>query len=203
MELKGKTVGVVGLGMIGTEVARRCQALDMTTIGFDPMVTDERAAALGIKNVSLATLFATSDFITLHTPLNDATRNLICTASLAKCKKGVFIINCARGGVVNEADLLAGLNDGTVAGAAIDVFDAEPPKESSRALIAHPAVVCTPHLGASTEEAQKKVAREIAAQMSDAFEDKAFVGVVNAKHLALAHRPVLEPYVRLSEAMGR
>ena len=152
VELKGKTVGVVGLGMIGTEVARRCQALDMVTIGFDPLVTEEKAAAVGVKTVPLAKLFATADFITLHTPLNDATRNLINTASLAKCKKGVFIINCARGGVVNEADLLVALNSGHVAGAAIDVFESEPPKESSRGLIAHPNVLATPHLGASTGE---------------------------------------------------
>jgi D-3-phosphoglycerate dehydrogenase len=152
--------------------------------------------------VSLDALFAQSDFITLHTPLNDATRNLVCKASLAKCKAGVYIINCARGGIVHEGDLLQALNEGKVAGAALDVFESEPPKEASRALIAHPRVLCTPHLGASTEEAQKKVAREIAQQMSDAFALKGFVGVVNAPHLALAHRPALEPFVRLSEALG-
>lgn len=140
MELKGKTIGVVGLGMIGSEVARRCQALDMVTLGFDPTVSAETAAAAGITKVSLDALFAGSDFITLHTPLNDATRNLICAATLAKCKDGVYIINCARGGIVHEADLLAALNSGKVAGAAMDVFESEPPKESSRALIAHPKV---------------------------------------------------------------
>jgi D-3-phosphoglycerate dehydrogenase / 2-oxoglutarate reductase len=196
-------VGIIGLGQIGSEVARRCQALDMHTIGFDPMITEERAAAAGIKKVTLDALFAASDFITLHTPLNDATRNLICAATLAKCKKGVFIVNAARGGVVHEADLLEALNAGKVAGAALDVFESEPPGPASAGLIAHPSVICTPHLGASTEEAQKKVAAEIAQQMSDAFALKGFVGVVNAPHLALAHKPALEPFVRLTEALGR
>ena len=158
VELAGKTVGVIGLGMIGSEVARRCRVLDMTTIGFDPLVSEEKAAASGVRKVALEELLAKSDFITLHTPLNDATRGLICAATLAKCKRGVFIINCARGGVVAERDLLAALESGQVAGAAMDVFEVEPPTSgASAALVAHPSVVCTPHLGASTEEAQKKV----------------------------------------------
>lgn len=111
-ELKGKTVGVVGLGMIGTEVARRCQALDMKTIGFDPQLSEEKAAAAGITKVTLDQLYAQSDFITLHTPMNPATKNLINKDTLAKCKDGVFIINAARGGIVHEADVLAGLNVG-------------------------------------------------------------------------------------------
>jgi len=247
IELKGKTIGVIGLGMIGTEVARRCQALDMVTLGFDPLVTEERAAAAGVKKVrrqatharnpppppppppppsqmSLDALFAASDIITLHTPYNEATRNLINKAALAKCKKGeapcgiahygtatlpsravagVVVINCARGGIVNEADLLEALTSGKVGAAGIDTFEQEPPGAVSKALIAHPKVVCTPHLGASTEEAQRKVAREIAQQMCDAFALRGFVGVVNAPHLALAHKPTLEPFVRLSEALGR
>lgn len=254
VELKGKTIGIVGLGMIGNEVARRCQALDMTTIGFDPLVTEERAAADGIKKVSLEALYAAADIITVHTPLNDATRNLLNKATLAKCKKGVIVINAARGGIVNEADLLAALESGHVGAAGIDVWEQEPPNATSKALIAHPRVrhchcqscaahtcacvcvcsvclniiclthvcmyitlVCspsfafpvrvqvlgTPHLGASTEEAQKKVAREIAQQMSDAFAAKGYVGVVNASHLALAHQPTLVPFVKLAEALGR
>jgi hypothetical protein len=139
----------------------------------------------------------------VHTPLNDATRGLLCAATLAQCKKGVFVINAARGGIINEADLLAALESGHVRGAAVDVFDAEPPTSAvTKALIAHPGVVCTPHLGASTEEAQKKVARDIAAQMSDAFAGRAFVGVVNAPHVALAHRPAFAAYATLAEALG-
>lgn len=174
----------------------------MTTLGFDPLVTDERAAAAGIKKVSLEALWASADVLTVHTPLNDATRNLLAKATLAKCKRGVIIINCARGGIVNEADLLEALGSGQVGAAGLDVFEREPPTGTSAALIAHPRVVCTPHLGASTEEAQKKVAREIAQQMSDAFAARGFVGVVNAGHLALAHRPGLQPYVRLAEQLG-
>jgi D-3-phosphoglycerate dehydrogenase len=205
VELKGKTVGVVGLGQIGSEVARRCQALDMKVVGFDPLVPEDRLAAAGVTKVTLEQLLAAADFITLHTPLNDATRGTIRRETLAKCKRGAFIINCARGGVVNEADLLEALNAGTIAGAAVDVFAEEPPKPGSvsAALAAHPRVVCTPHLGASTEEAQRKVAAEIAAQMSDAVVGRAYVGVVNATHLALASKPALEPFVRLAEALGR
>lgn len=225
----------------------------MAAIGFDPLVTDAQAGAVGVRKASLEEVWAASDFITLHTPLNAATEGLINRATLAKCKKGVFIINCAAGGIVAERDLLAALESGHVAGAALDVFQHEPPRErdSSRALIAHPRVVCTPHLGASTEEAQRKVrpcrpprcallhsladrsvaapstsskihahsptasvfsptlpcpalqvARDIAHAMSDAFAARAFTGIVNAGHLALAHRPALAPYVQLAEAIG-
>ena len=202
-ELKGKTIGIVGLGMIGAEVARHCRALGMKTIAFDPVVSVDTASAMGIEKATLDQIWAQSDFITVHTPLNDATKNLICAATLKKCKQGVFIINAARGGIINEADLLASLKAGHVRGAAIDVYESEPPTSAvTKELIAHPAVVCTPHLGASTEEAQKKVAREIAAQMSDAFEGKAFVGVVNSPFIALAHKPAFAPFVKLAEALG-
>ena len=176
----------------------------MIPLGFDPYMTAEAAAAFGITKVELEAIWKRSDFITVHTPLNDATRNLICAATLTKMKKGVFVINAARGGIINETDLLAALKSGHVKGAAVDVFDAEPPtSQITRELIAHPNVVCTPHLGASTEEAQKKVARDIAAQMSDAFTGKAFVGVVNAPHVALAHKPAFTPFVKLAEALGK
>ena len=173
-ELKGKTIGVIGLGQIGRSVAQHCRALDMVPLGYDPLMGKEEAAALAAAGVQLASLeeiYKRSDFITVHTPLNDATRDLLCAATLAKCKRGVFIINAARGGIVNEADLLAALTSGQVKGAALDVYATEPPGPASRALLEHPAVLCTPHLGASTEEAQKKVAEEIAVQMCDAFEN--------------------------------
>ena len=203
VELRGKTVGVIGLGQIGAEVARRCAALDMIVIGFDPQVSEADAAAMGVKRVTLDGLYAASDFITLHTPLNAATKDLICAASLAKCKQGVYIVNVARGGVVNEVDLLAALESGRVSGAAIDVWPTEPvTAPSSLALIAHPKVIATPHLGASTEEAQIKVAHDIAEQMSNAFEGKPFVGCVNAGFLSLATKPSLEQYVKLATALG-
>jgi len=203
MELRGKTVGIVGLGQIGRDLARRCAALEMPTIGYDPVLTREAAAEAGITLMSLEQLWASADIITVHTPLNDHTRNLLCAATFAKCKRGVLIINAARGGVVHEGDLLLALNSGQVGGAALDVYETEPPGAASAALIAHPAVICTPHLGASTEEAQRKVAAEIAQQMSDIFAGKNFVGVVNGPHIALASRPAMVPYVRLLEALGR
>lgn len=141
----------------------------MTAIGFDPLVTDAQAGAVGVRKASLEEVWAASDFITLHTPLNAATEGLINRATLAKCKKGVFIINCAAGGIVAERDLLAALESGQVAGAALDVFQHEPPKDTSRALIAHPRVVCTPHLGASTEEAQRKVSSDAGAGWHGGF----------------------------------
>ena len=177
-ELAGKVVGVVGLGRIGREVARWCQAFGMTTIGYDPILSAEAATKAGIMPVSLDELYAKADFITLHVPKTTETTNLISAATLAKCKRGVRIVNVARGGVVSEADLLVALNEGKVAGAALDVFSSEPPPASSAALLAHPNVICTPHLGASTSEAQVNVARDIASQMADALEKKAFVGVV-------------------------
>jgi D-3-phosphoglycerate dehydrogenase len=139
---------VIGLGMIGAEVARHCRALDMKTLGFDPLVSADAAAAMGVEKSTLEQIWAASDFITVHTPLNDATRNLICTATIKKCKKGVFIINAARGGIINEADLLAGLKSGHVRGAAIDVYESEPPKSpTTLELIAHPYVLCTRLIG--------------------------------------------------------
>jgi len=162
----------------------------------------EAQKSVGVVPATLDEIWSGSDFITLHTPLNDATRNLVSAATLAKCKKGVFIINAARGGIVNESDLLAALNSGQVKGAALDVYSQEPPPPSSAPLLQHPAVLCTPHLGASTEEAQKRVAAEIAEQMCDAFKGTAYFGCVNAPHLALAAEPALAPYVSLAKSLG-
>ena len=201
-ELAGKVVGVIGLGRIGREVARWCQAFGMTTIGYDPILSAEMATKAGIRPVSLDELYAKADFITLHVPKTAETTNLICAATLAKCKKGVRIVNVARGGVVSEADLLVALNEGKVAGAALDVFSSEPPPPSAAALLAHPNVICTPHLGASTSEAQVNVARDIASQMADALEKRAFVGVVNATNLSLLSRPDLAAYTGMAERVG-
>jgi D-3-phosphoglycerate dehydrogenase len=204
-ELKGKSIGVVGLGQIGRSVAQLCKAMGMTPLGYDPMLSPEDKAALaaaGVKVVGLEDIFKQSDFITVHTPLVEATKNLLCAATFAKCKKGVFIVNAARGGIVNEDDLLAALTSGQVKGAALDVYSVEPPTAASRALLQHPAVLCTPHLGASTEEAQKKVAEEIAVQMCDAFEGVRYYGVVNAGHLGLASKDSFKPFVVLGERLG-
>jgi D-3-phosphoglycerate dehydrogenase len=177
-ELAGKVIGVIGTGRIGSTVAKWCNMLGMTVIAYDPSISAE-LIQVGIESVSLDDIFKRSDFITVHTPKTKQTTNLICTETLKKCKKGVRIINVARGGIVHEVDLLIALNAGHVAGAALDVFTKEPPPPELASLCNHPAVICTPHLGASTTEAQINVARDIAIQMADALEGKAYVGVVN------------------------
>ena len=201
-ELSGKTIGIVGLGRIGREVAKWCQAFGMTTIGYDPVMAADVAAKAGITPVTLDELYARSDIISLHTPKTPETTNLICTASLAKCKQGVKIVNVARGGIVNEADLLVALNSGRVGGAALDVYSSEPAPEGLRPLLAHPSVICTPHLGASTNEAQVNVAKDIAVQMADALDGVAFNGVVNASNLSFLSRPDLSPYTSIAERLG-
>ncbi|MFP4314398.1 MAG: phosphoglycerate dehydrogenase, partial [Alphaproteobacteria bacterium] len=165
VELYNKTLGVIGCGNIGGIAASRGVGLKMNVIAFDPFLTEERAIELGVKKVELDELFAKSDFITIHVPKNDKTVNLINKNSIAKMKDGVRIINCARGGIVNEADLKEALESGKVAGAALDVFEVEPAKENI--LFGMDNVVCTPHLGAATSEAQFNVAIQVAEQMSD------------------------------------
>lgn len=162
-ELFGKTFGIIGLGKIGREVAIRVKSFGMNLIGFDPIISQESVSELGIKLLSLEEIYPIADFISLHVPLNDETKNLLSKETLYKCKKGVRIVNCARGGVINEADLLDALNDDQVAGAAIDVFNSEPITDFT--LINHPNVVATPHLGASTNEAQEKVAVQLGTQI--------------------------------------
>jgi D-3-phosphoglycerate dehydrogenase len=154
MELTGKTLGVIGMGKIGKEVAQKCKAFGMSVVCFDPIVAGSTISAAGFHPVTLDELFESSHFITVHTPLTKETRNVINSTTLAQCMEGVRIVNCARGGIVNEADLLAGLESGHVGGAALDTFEVEPPTEASLGLRMHPNVVVTPHLGASTIEAQ-------------------------------------------------
>ncbi|XP_055599503.1 D-3-phosphoglycerate dehydrogenase [Uranotaenia lowii] len=164
-ELFGKTLAILGLGRIGREVAIRMRAFGMRVIGFDPITTDEEAAAAGIEKMELEQIWPQADYITVHTPLIPATKNLISAATLAKCPKGVRVVNVARGGIVDEAALLAALESGQCGGAAVDVYPEEPPKsETTKKLINHPKVVATPHLGASTSEAQVRVAVEVAEQ---------------------------------------
>src|SRR5207244_1405491 len=152
LELRGKTLGVIGLGAIGSEVAKRAQGMEMVVVAHDPVVARERAELINVELVDLDELCRVSDVITVHVPLVDATRHLFDAHRIARCKPGVRFLNVARGGIYDEAALLAALESGQAAGAALDVFESEPPGQSP--LLRHPRVVATPHLGASTEEAQ-------------------------------------------------
>jgi D-3-phosphoglycerate dehydrogenase / 2-oxoglutarate reductase len=199
-EVFAKTLGVIGCGNIGSIAADRAIGLKMKVIAFDPFLSSERAMELGVEKVELDDLLRRSDFITLHTPLTEKTRNIIDAAALAKAKKGVRIINCARGGLVDERALAAALKSGHVAGAAFDVFEVEPAKES--ALFGLPNVICTPHLGASTGEAQENVALQVAEQMSDYLLRGAVSNAVNFPNITAEEAPRLRPWVKLAEQLG-
>ncbi|MFA7288594.1 MAG: hydroxyacid dehydrogenase [Melioribacteraceae bacterium] len=177
-EIFGKTFGIIGLGKIGREVAIRLKSFGMKLVGFDPFISEELTSTIEIKFLTLEELYKESDFISLHVPLTEGTKNLLSSDTLYKCKKGVRIINCARGGLINEVDLLNALNDGHVAGAAIDVFENEPLTDFS--LINHPNVVATPHLGASTDGAQEKVAVQLGTQILNWINGQGLFGSVNA-----------------------
>ncbi|KAI9030370.1 D-3-phosphoglycerate dehydrogenase [Hyaloraphidium curvatum] len=201
VELYAKTLGVVGCGNIGAIVANRCgQGLKMKVIAFDPYLSDERAVSLGVEKVELDELFRRSDFITLHVPATPETRGMINAENLAKMKQGVRIVNCARGELVVEADLLAALESGHVAGAAIDVFAVEPAK--SNILFNNDKVVCTPHLGASSVEAQFNVAYQVAEQLSDFLIDGAITNALNFPSVSAEDAPRLRPYMKLCEQLG-
>ncbi|XP_054163293.1 D-3-phosphoglycerate dehydrogenase-like [Oppia nitens] len=175
-EVYGKTLAIIGLGRIGREVAARMQAFGMKTIGFDPLVSAETSQTFGVETVALDKLWPLADYITVHTPLIPQTKNLLNDTTIAQCKKGVRIVNVARGGIVDEEALLRGLQSGQVGGAGLDVYEEEPPSRSQ--LIGHPKVICTPHLGASTKEAQINVAKEIAYQFIDMIDGKPVAGKV-------------------------
>ena len=200
VELFGKILGVIGCGNIGSIVADRGIGLRMKVIAYDPYLSPERAVELGVEKVELDDLFARADFITLHTPLTDATRNLIGAKAIAKMKKGVRIVNCARGGLIVEADLKAALDSGQVAGAALDVFPVEPAKENI--LFGHPNIVATPHLGAATSEAQENVALQVAEQMADFLLTGAVVNALNMPSLTAEEATRLRPYMKLAEQLG-
>jgi D-3-phosphoglycerate dehydrogenase len=201
VELFNKTLGVIGLGNIGSQVAKRALALEMNVIGYDPFLSDERAREIGVEKVSLDELFERSDFITIHTPLTEETKNLINKDSIKKMKDGVRIINCARGGIVNEKDLYEALQSGKVAAAALDVFEKEPPEDLS--LISLPNVICTPHLGASTKEAQENVAVAIAEQVIDYLINGTIRNAVNFPSIPAEQVPLLMPYIGLAELLGK
>jgi D-3-phosphoglycerate dehydrogenase len=200
VELTAKTLGVIGCGNIGSIVADRALGLHMKVLAYDPYLSPERAADLGVEKVGLDELLARADFISLHTPLTDKTRNILGAENLAKTKKGVRIINCARGGLVDEKALRAALDSGQVAGAAFDVFSAEPATEN--ALFGHPNVVATPHLGAATTEAQENVALQIAEQMADYLLRGAIMNAINFPSITAEEAPKLKPFITLAEKLG-
>jgi D-3-phosphoglycerate dehydrogenase / 2-oxoglutarate reductase len=200
VEISGKTLGVIGCGNIGSIVADRALGMKMKVIAYDPYLSAERALDLGVEKVELEELLRRADFLTLHTPLTDKTRNIINAESLKLAKKGLRLINCARGGLVDEAALFDALKSGHVAGAALDVFVTEPATNSP--LFALPNVVCTPHLGASTTEAQENVALQIAEQMSDYLTRGAISNAVNFPSISAEEAPKLKPFVALAEKLG-
>ncbi len=200
VEITGKTLGVIGCGNIGSIVATRGIGLKMHVIAYDPFLSEERAEELGVQKVELDELYARADFITLHTPMTDKTRGMINKGALEKMKKGVRIINCARGGLIVEADLVEALKSGKVAGAGVDVFEVEPASENP--LFDFPNVVCTPHLGASTTEAQENVALQVAEQMSDYLIRGAVSNAINMPSITAEEAPRLKPFVKLAEVLG-
>jgi D-3-phosphoglycerate dehydrogenase len=200
VEVTGKTLGLIGAGNIGSIVASRAIGLRMKVVAFDPFLSPERAVELGVEKVELDELLARADFITLHTPLTDQTRNILSKENLAKTKKGVRIVNCARGGLVDEAALKEALDSGHVAGAALDVFQTEPAKESP--LFGTPNFICTPHLGASTTEAQVNVALQVAEQMADFLVNGGVTNALNMPSLSAEEAPKLKPYMALAEKLG-
>lgn len=200
VEVTGKTLGLIGAGNIGAIVAARALGLRMKVVAFDPFLTPERAIEMGVEKADLNTLLAKADFITLHTPLTDQTRNILSRENLAKAKKGVRIINCARGGLIDEAALKEALDSGQVAGAALDVFAVEPAKESP--LFGTPNFICTPHLGASTTEAQVNVALQVAEQMADYLVNGGVTNALNMPSLSAEEAPKLKPYMALAEKLG-
>ena len=200
VELTGKVLGLVGCGNIGAIVASRAIGLRMKVVAYDPFLSPERARELGVERVELPALFKRADFITLHTPLTDQTRNIIDAKAIANMKKGVRIVNCARGGLIVEADLLAALESGQVAAAALDVFEQEPATDNP--LFGHENVVATPHLGASTSEAQENVALQVAEQISDFLIDGAVRNALNMASVSAEEASALAPYMRLAEQLG-
>ncbi len=200
VEVAGKTLGIVGLGRIGREVARRAQGFRMELLGYDPFVSREAAAAFGVRATGLEELVAQSDFVTLHLPVSAETRHLIDAPMLARFKQDARLINCARGGLVDEAALYAALERGRLGGAALDVFETEPPQD--RRLVEHPRVVATPHLGASTLEAQERVGTEIAAKIRDFLESGVILDAVNFPTIGREEYATLGPVMDLAAALG-
>lgn len=200
-EVYEKTLGVIGLGKVGSAVATRALGLGMKVLGYDPYLASELASKLGVQPATLGEIFEQSDFITVHTPLTSETRHLICKQALGQTKRGVRIINCARGGLVDEEALLEALESGQVAAAALDVFSMEPPP-AGHPLIRHPRVICTPHLGASTQEAQVAVSTGIARQMIDYLVHGSVHGAVNVPSVSAETLATIRPFLSLGRSIG-
>lgn len=200
IEINGKTLGVIGVGRIGMEVCRRARALGMKVIAYDPFVSKEKAHAFGIELVELNDIYSRSHFITIHTPLTNETRHMIDAQAIGRMRDGVRIINCARGGIIDERALYEGLKSGKVAGAALDVFEKEPPHGSP--LLSLGNVIVTPHLGASTVEGQESVAVEIAHQIVDALKGRILRNAVNVPSVDPEVYEILRPYIHFSEKLG-
>jgi D-3-phosphoglycerate dehydrogenase len=201
IELYKKSIGIIGVGRIGSEVAKRAQAFGMRVLAYDPYLTAARAAAMQVEACTLDQLLAGSDYITVHMPLTDETNNMIDAAAIAKCKKGVRLFNCARGGIINEADLVAALKSGHVAAAGLDVYVTEPLAKDSE-LRTLPNVVLTPHIAASTTEAQETVGIEIAEQIADVLLHGAVRNAVNMPSMDAAAAKVIAPYLDLATKLG-
>ncbi|HUM01562.1 MAG TPA: phosphoglycerate dehydrogenase [Thermoanaerobaculia bacterium] len=200
-ELQGKTVGLVGLGQVGARVAARLRGWHVTLLAFDPYVTPERASELGVKPVPLDELLSKSDVVSLHTPVTPETTGLLNAERFGRMKKGAFLVNCARGALVDDAALVAALDSGRLGGAALDVYAVEPPKDF--ALMKHPKIVCTPHLGASTVEAQDRVAVETVEMLAEALKGSPFVAAVNLPFPPGGDPHAALPWMRLAETVGR
>ncbi len=200
VELTNKTLGIIGCGNIGSIVAERALGIKMKVAAYDPFLTSERARDIGVRKVELDELLAKADFITMHTPLTDATRDIIDAAAIAKMKKGIRLINCARGELVAEDAMIEALKSGHVGGFAVDVFAEEPATKS--AYFGMENVVCTPHLGAATTEAQENVALQVAQQMSDFLNTGAVVNALNMPSVSAEDAPKLRPYMKLAEELG-
>lgn len=201
VELRSKVLGVIGMGRIGSEVAKRARAFGMEILGYDPFLTEDRAEKLGVTLATIDQICEQADFITVHTPLTNETRNLISKPQFAKMKKGVRIINCARGGIIDEEALLEAIDAGIVAGAAFDVFVEEPPRPD-HPFLNHPNIIVTPHLGASTIEAQENVATDVAEEVLHILRDEPFKNAVNMPPVPANVMAKLQPYFLLGERMG-
>jgi D-3-phosphoglycerate dehydrogenase len=200
VELRGKTLAILGLGRVGTELAKRARAFDMHVIAHDPFLADERAEKLGVESVTFEEALSRADFLSVHTPLTRSTRHLINQSAFARMKDGVRLINCARGGIVDEEALLEAIRSGKVAGAALDVFEQEPPGDHP--LLSLPQVIATPHLGASTDEAQESVARNVAEEVLSILRGEPFKNAVNLPAIPPEWQEKLKPYHELAEKLG-
>lgn len=201
VELRNKTLGVLGMGRIGSEVAKRAKAFGMDILGYDPFLTEDRAEKIGVKVATVDEIVRQADFITVHTPLTPETRHMISRPQFEVMKKGMRIINCARGGVVDELALVEAIDQGIVAGAAFDVFEKEPP-EADHPFLKHPKIIVTPHLGASTVEAQENVAIDVSEQVLHILRNEPFKNAVNMPPVAPSVMSKLQPFFGLGEKLG-